>query len=62
MKLKHWKIIFHVIVDENSILQHVIQIKNEIMINANVSVEFIARAKEIIPGVLTYVFVRIVCI
>ena len=44
----------------NSIVQHVIQIKNGIMINVNVSVKSNAHAKKIIVGILTYLFKRIV--
>ena len=40
------------IVNENSIVQHAIQIKNQIMINANASVKNIVRAKKIIVGIL----------
>ena len=43
-------------------VQHVIQIKNEIIKHANVSVKFIAHAKKIIVGVLAHVFVRKVSI
>ena len=47
MKLKQWRNIFHVIVNANSIVQDVIQIKNRIMRHANVSVKIIVSAKEI---------------
>ena len=36
--------------------QHVIQIKNGIRINVNVSVTSIVRAKKIIAGILVHVF------
>ena len=51
---------FHVIVNANSIVQHVIQIKNEIMVNINVSVKSILCAKKILVRILAQVFVRIV--
>ena len=41
------------------IVQNVIQIKNGIMINVNVSVATIKRAKRIIVGILANVFVKI---
>ena len=44
---------------ENSIVQHVTQIKIGIMINVNASVS-VAHAKRIIVGILVHVFVRIV--
>ena len=53
------KNIFHVIVNARSIVQHVIQIKNGIMINVNVNVKIIVRAKKIIVRILAHVFVRI---
>ena len=46
-------------VNANSIVQNVIHIKNGIMIHANASVKGITRAKKIIVGILTHVFVRI---
>ena len=52
--------IFCVIVNANFIVQHVIQVKNGIIINANVIVKSIARAKKIKIGILTHVFVRII--
>ena len=48
------------ILNANSIVQDVIQIKNGIMINVNVSVIPIARAEKIIVGILTHVFVKII--
>ena len=47
---------FHVIVNANSIVQLAIQIKNEIMINANASVKAIVQAKKVIVGILAYAF------
>ena len=38
--------IFHVIVNENSLVQHVIQIKNGIIIYFNVNVKIIVHAKK----------------
>ena len=57
MKLKYWYNIYHVIVIPNSIVQHIFKIKNEIMINVNVSAKSIACARKIIAGILAHVFV-----
>ena len=46
----------------NSIVQYVIQIKNEIRKFFNINVKVIVSAKEIIVGILANVFVRIVSI
>ena len=46
-------------VNANSIVQHVIQIKNRIIKHVNVNVNIIS-VKEIIVGILAYVFVRII--
>lgn len=43
---EHWRNIFRVIVNANSIGQHVIQIKNEIIINTNASVKIIVTIKK----------------
>ena len=59
MKLKQRQNRFHAIVKANSIVQHVIQIKNEIMKHVTVNVKIIISAKKIIVGILAYVFVRI---
>ena len=48
------------IANVNSILQHVIQIKNGIIIHASASVKSITRAKNMIIWMLAHVFVRIV--
>ena len=48
------------IVNASSLVQHVIQIKSEIIINVNASVKSIAHAKKIIVGILAHVFVKIV--
>ena len=45
MKLKQWQKIFHVVVNANSIVQHIIQIRNGIMKHVNLSVQIIADAK-----------------
>ena len=50
------------IVNANSVVQHVYQIKNEIMIHANANVKSIARAKKSIVGIPAHVFVRMVSI
>ena len=52
MKLKQWQNIFHMILNANSIVQHVIQIKNWIIKDANVNVKTIVSAKEIIVDIL----------
>ena len=59
MKLKQRQNIFHAIVKANSIMQHVIQIKNGIMKHGTVNVKIIISAKKIIVGILAYLFVRI---
>ena len=53
------KNIFHAIENANSVVQHVIKIKNETIKHVNMNVRNIANAKKIIFGILTYVFVRI---
>ena len=45
MKPKQWQNIFHVIVNANSIIQFVTQIKNGIIKHFNVNVKIIVRAK-----------------
>ena len=59
MKLKQWQNIFHVIANANSIVQHVIQIKNGIKKHVNVNVKIIVSAKKNVAGILAHVFVRI---
>ena len=49
---------FHATINANSIVQHVIQIKNGIMYN--VSVKSMASTKRITVGIPAHVFVRIV--
>ena len=46
-------------VNANSIVQHVIQIKNRIIKHVNVNVNIIS-VKKLIVGILAYVFVRII--
>ena len=62
MKLKQWQDTFHVIVNANAIVQHVIQNKNGITKPVNVNVKIIVSAKKVIVGVLGHVLVRIVSI
>ena len=50
------------IVNANSIVQHVVQMKHEIIKHVDVNVKIIVRAKEIIFGILVHVFVRIASI
>ena len=47
------------IVNANSTVQHAIQIKNEIIINFNVSIKSTIHAKKITAGILAHAFVRI---
>ena len=51
---------FYVIVNANTIVQHVIQIKTGIIKHVNVNVKIIVSTKKIIVGILAHVFVRIV--
>ena len=55
MKLKQWQNVFHVIVNPNSIVQYVIQIKNGIIRHVSVNVKIILHAKKIIVEILTYI-------
>ena len=48
------------ILNANSIVQFVIEIKKGIIKHVNVNVKIIVRAKKIIVGILAHVFVRIV--
>ena len=50
----------HVIVNENSVVQYVIQIKNRIIKHVNVNVKIIVRTKKITVGILAHACVRIV--
>ena len=47
------------IVNANSIVQYVIQIKNGIIKHVNVNIKIIISEKKIIAGILAHVFVRI---
>ena len=62
MKLKRWKSVFNAIVNGNSIVQHVVQIKNGIIKHVNVDVKTNISAKKIIVGILAHVFMSIVSI
>ena len=62
MKLKQWKSVFNAIVNGNSIVQHVVQIKNGIIKHVNVDVKTNISAKKIIVGILAHVFMSIVSI
>ena len=59
MKLKQWHNIFHVTVNANSIIQHVIQNEKRITKHVNVSVKTIVSAEKTIAGILAHIFVRI---
>ena len=48
MKLKQWQNTFHLIINTNSIVQHVIQIKHGIIKHVNVNVKTIVSAKKIL--------------
>ena len=56
MKLKQLQNIFYVIINTNSIVQHVIQNKNLKIKQVNVNVKIIVSAKKIIVGIQAYVF------
>ena len=63
MEPKQYQNIFHVIINANSIVQHVIQIKNEmIRRNVNVNVKIIISVKKIKNGILSHALVRIASI
>ena len=62
MKLKQWQSIFHMILNINSIVQLVIQIKNGIMKHGKVRVKIISHAKKIIVGILVHVFMKTISI
>ena len=50
------------IVNANSIVQYIIQIKNGIIKHVHVNVKIIVHAKKIKVGILAHVFVKIVSI
>ena len=60
MKLNQRQNIFHVIVNANSIVQYVIQVKNEKIKHVNMNSKVIVNSKNIMIGILAHVFVRIV--
>ena len=62
MKLKQWQSIFNATVNGNSIVQHVVQIKNGIIKHVNVNVKTNIRGEKIIVGILAPVFMSIVSI
>ena len=63
MEPKQYQNIFHVIINANSIVQHVIQIKNEmIRRNVDVNVKIIISVKKIKNGILSHALVRIASI
>ena len=55
-------LIKHILCASKCKLQHVIQMKDEIMIIVNISVKNIARAKKFIVGILELEFLSIVSI
>ena len=59
MKLKQWHNIFHVTVNANSIIQHVIQNEKRITKHVNVNVKTIVSAEKTIVGILAHIFVRL---
>ena len=61
-KMKQWQNLFVVIANVNSILKHVIEIKNRIIRYINVNVKFIVAAKKLIVDILAHVFERIASI
>ena len=60
--MKQWQNLFVVIANVNSILKHVIEIKNRIIRYINVNVKFIVAAKKLIVDILAHVFERIASI
>ena len=60
MKMK--KNIFHAILNANSIVRHVVQIKNGIMKHSNVNLKIIVHARKIKFRILAHALVRIVSI
>ena len=50
------------IINPNFMIQHMIEIKNGLMTNVNMSVKNIVLAKKIIAGILLHVFMSIVSI
>ena len=62
MKMKQQQNIFHLIVNGNSIVQHVIQIKNRITKLVNMNLKIIVHVKKIIVGIPAHGYVRITSI
>ena len=60
MKLKQWQNIFDVAVNANSLVQHLIRIKNGIIKHVNMNLKIIVSVKKIMAVILAHVFVRIV--
>ena len=60
MKLKQWQNIFDVAVNANSLVQHLIRIKNGIIKHVNMNLKIIVSVKKIMVVILAHVFVRIV--
>ena len=54
MKLEQCQNIFYVIVNANSVVQHIIQIKNAMAKHVNVNVKIIVHEKKIIAGILAH--------
>ena len=50
------------ILNANSIVQHIFQMKNEIIKHVNVTVKIIVNAKKIIVGILAHVLAEMVSI
>ena len=60
MKLKQWQNIFDVAVNANSLVQHLIRIKNGIIKHVDMNLKIIVSVKKIMVVILAHVFVRIV--
>ena len=56
---KAMKKIFHVVVNSNSMVQHIIQLNNRVIKHVDVNVKVLAYTKKSIVGILAHVFVRI---
>ena len=50
------------VVNANSLVQHVIKIKSQIIKHANVSVKIIVHAKNIIVGIIAHILMKMVSI
>ena len=60
MKLKHWQNMFHVIINADSTVKHVIQIKKGSNDECQYECKKFIHAKKVIVGILVHKFVRIV--